>query len=106
MPSMSWRSCARAGEAGAAGRAGGAEVAHAVAVSATAIRTFLLANLIQRLDDVVEVGGIGLRGAGLARPRGEDVTAGLAEGHLVFFLALFELHGHRERRLVEAGLGG
>src|ERR1035437_674459 len=39
----------------------------------------LLRNLIQRLDDVVEIGRVDLRGAGFARARGERVGAGLAE---------------------------
>src|ERR1035437_775163 len=66
----------------------------------------LLRNLIQRLDDVVEIGRVDLRGAGLARARGERVGAGLAEADALFFLAVVELHEQRQHGRVETGFGG
>src|SRR5439155_17544742 len=76
----------------------------AVATSAAAAHAALLRNLIERFNRLVEIGRVRFRGARLARPARKDIAARLAERHLLFLLALVELHGDGERRLVESGL--
>src|SRR6185436_20570759 len=97
---MASRSRARVASAGGAGGAAGAGrvcrvvVAHAVAANATKRRAPvraeqsrpLLGDFIERLDRVVEVGGVDLRGARLAGARHVDVAAGLSERHFLFLL--------------------
>src|SRR5262249_58490090 len=62
-----------------------------------------LRNLVERLDGVVDVGLVGLRGARFARPYGVDVIPFLAERDLLFLPAVVELHGDDEPRLIGAG---
>src|SRR5579872_649320 len=82
-----WSKAGRAGRAGEAGRDDAQEAA--VNASAMTADPTLFRNLIDRLHDVGEVGGIGLRGARLARTGGVDVAPGLPERDLVGLLAPF-----------------
>src|SRR5207245_11503356 len=61
-------------------------------------------NLVERFDRLVEIRRIRFRRAWFARPAREHIAARLAERHFLFLLPLVELHGDRERRLVEPGL--
>src|SRR3954467_13007065 len=62
----------------------------AVAASAPTAPPRLFCDLIERLDDVVEVGGVDLRCARLAGTRHEDVVACLTERRSILFLAFVE----------------